>query len=159
MGHARIEERFTTVLKDYAGTDRARYFKEIEAYKKLDWATPQLMYHGEFWLEMERLVPILDLTPAQSKKYEKPLRDLLQSVHSAGYWHGDCDLVNVVIHPVRGPLLIDWENLTPSSGEVSYDIFGARAAGIDELWSTESGDGVHWYGSSPTCPGNYWKDA
>lgn len=157
MGHARVDKRVTTVLKDYAHTDRSRYFKEITAYTELEWATPKLMYHGEFWLEMERLTPILELTPEQSKKYMKPLKELLQSVHDAGYWHGDCDLVNVVIHPVRGPLLIDWENLSESHGDVSYDLYGASAAGIHELWRTKHGEGVYWSGISPTCPENYWK--
>lgn len=158
MGHARIEKRVTTVLKDYAGTDRSRYFKEVTAYTDLDWATPELKWHGEFWIEVERLTPILEITPSQSKKYEKPLRDLLQAVHEAGYWHGDCDLVNVVLHPVRGPLLIDWENLSESSGEVSYDLYGASAAGIPELWETKNGEGVYWSGTSPTCPANYWRN-
>lgn len=157
MGYAEIDLRYTTVLKDYKGTDRGRYYKEIEAYTELSWATPKLVVHNEFWLEMERHVPILELTPNLSRKYKEPLRELLQAVHDAGYWHGDCDLVNVVIHPLRGPLLIDWENLTKASGSVSYDLYGASAAGVDELWKTPHGNGVWWNGPSPTSPGRYWK--
>lgn len=157
MGTARIEKRHTTVLKDYKDTHRDRYAKELTAYTELDWATPALQCHGEFWIEMERLTPILDLAHDQSRRYEKPLRDLLQAVHDAGYWHGDCALVNVVIHPVRGPLLIDWENLMESSGPVSYDLYGARAAGVAPPWPVRGADGVWWGGPWEMCPGRYWS--
>lgn len=156
MGTASVELRFTTVLKDYKDTDHDRHRKEIEAYTLLPWATPTLMWHGEHWLEMERLTPILDLAPEQSVKYLRPLRDLIQRVHDAGYWHGDVSLVNIVIHPKRGPLLIDWENMVPATGSVSYDLYGARAAGIDPLWPVEGDDGVWWGGPWRTCPGQYW---
>lgn len=157
MGTARVEKRYLTVLKDYKDTHRDRYAKELTAYTELDWATPDLKWHGEFWIEMERLTPILDLAYDQSRRYEKPLRDLLQAVHDAGYWHGDCALVNVVIHPVRGPLLIDWENLMESAGPVSYDLYGARAAGVESPWPVRGGDGVWWGGPWDMCPGRYWS--
>lgn len=157
MGTARVEKRYITVLKDYKDTDRDRYAKELTAYTELDWATPDLKWHGEFWIEMERLTPILDLAYDQSRRYEKPLRDLLQAVHDAGYWHGDCALVNVVIHPVRGPLLIDWENLMRAEGPVSYDLYGARAAGVASPWPVRGGDGVWWGGPWEMCPGRYWS--
>lgn len=157
MGTARVEKRFTTVLKDFKDTHRDRYYREVEAYEKIPWATPKMEVHGEFWIEMERLTPILDLDYEQTLKYEKPLRDLLQRVHDAGYWHGDCALVNVVIHPVRGPLLIDWENLRPASGDVSYDLYGATLAGTEPFWDVPGGEGVWWGGPWDMSPGRYWK--
>lgn len=156
MGLARTELRYTTVLKDFKDTDRSRYFRELQAYTELEWATPKLMYHGEFWLEMERLTPILEMTPDQSVKYRQPLRELLQAVHDAGWWHSDCALVNVVVHPYRGPLLIDWENLAPASGAVSYDLYGARAAGVVSPWPVKGGEGVWWGGPWEMCAGRYW---
>lgn len=156
MGTARVELRDNTVLKDYKDTDHDRYWKEITAYTEIPWATPTLLYHGEHWIETERLTPVLDLPPATSLKYRAPLRDLLQRVHDAGWWHGDCSLVNVVIHPTRGPLLIDWENLMPADGPISLDLYGARAAGRKAPWPVAGGDGVWWGGPWDNCPGRYW---
>lgn len=156
MGTARVELRDNTVLKDYKDADHERYNKEIAAYTALSWATPKLLWHGEHWLEMERLTPILELPAATALKYRAPLRDLLQRVHQAGWWHGDCDLVNVVIHPTRGVLLVDWENACPSTGGISYDLYGARAAGIEPIWAGKGLDGVYWGSGSLTSPKNYW---
>ena len=157
MGTARVEVRYETVLKDYKDTDRERYHKEIWAYESMPWATPALRWHGEFWIEMERLTPILELGQERSRKYREPLRELLQRVHDAGFWHGDVSLVNVVVHPVRGPLLIDWENLMDASGDVSIDLYGAAAAGRPAPWPVPGGDGVWWGGPWGECPGRYWS--
>lgn len=157
MGDATIDIRFTSVLKDFKDAERVRYHREVEAYTAMPWATPRLIVHNEFWIEMERLTPILDVSYEQSAKYREPLRKLLQRVHDAGYWHGDVALCNVVIHPVRGPLLIDWENLMPASGAVSYDLYGARAAGTESPWPVKGGDGVWWGGPWEMCPGRYWQ--
>ena len=83
MGTARVEVRYETVLKDYKDTDRERYYKEIRAYESMPWATPALRWHGEFWIEIERLTPILELGRERSSKYREPLRDLLKRVHLA----------------------------------------------------------------------------
>lgn len=170
MGLARVEMRYTTVLKDYKDhpDGPARWRNEITAYTTLDWATPKLHCHGEYWLEMERLTPILELAYDQTRRYRDPLRELVQAVHDAGYWHCDIALVNVVIHPVRGPLLIDWENLRPATGPVSYDLYGARAAGTEVPWPVkdgrgrplpddEAGNGIYWRGPWDICPGRYWN--
>src|SRR5699024_6865443 len=100
------------------GCGPERYNFELYAYQFLSWATPELFCHGEFWIEMERLSPILDLGPDRSRKYRDPLRRLLSRLHESGWWHCDVDLVNVVVHPVRGPLLIDWENLREAEGSI-----------------------------------------
>ena len=105
---------------------------------------------------MERLTPILDLAYDRFRGC-RSLCAILAAVHDAGYWHGDCALVNVVIHPARGPLLIDWENLMESAGPVSYDLYGARAAGVKSPWPVRGGDGVWWGGPWEMCPSRYWS--
>ena len=157
MSGATLDMRFTSVLKDYPAHQHERWEREVFAYQNLAFATPGLLCHNERWLEMERLTPILDLGPGKSRKYAEPLRALLQRVHDAGWWHGDAALVNVVIHPVRGPLLIDWENMRPAQGSISYDLYGARSAGVTPFWEVPGGDGVFWGGPWSTCPGRYWK--
>lgn len=159
MGLATVDKRFTTVLKDYKDhpDGQVRWEREVFAYTELSWATPTLIVSNPRWLEMERLTPILALGRDQSRRYEKPLRDLLQALHDAGWWHTDCALVNVVIHPVRGPLLIDWEGMSPAVGSVSYDLYGASAAGVAPGWEVRGGDGVSWKGPWDECPGRYWS--
>src|SRR5699024_11759627 len=121
-------------------------------------ATPELFCHGEFWIEMERLTPILDLGSDRSRKYRDPLRRLLSRLHESGWWHCDVDLVNVVVHPARGPLLIDWENLREAEGSISYDLYGADTAGVEPAWGGHGGSGGWWDSLSPTSPGNYWGE-
>ena len=158
MGLAVVDIRPFTVLKDFKDhpAGRERWSNEIRAYTEIPWATPELKWSNEYWLEVERLTPITDLGPERSVKYREPLKTLLQGVHDAGYWHRDIDLINVVIHPVRGPLLIDWEGICPATGEVSYDLYGARAAGVASGHERKGPDGVWWGGGSATAPKNYW---
>lgn len=158
MSHAQINLRYDTVEKIYPRDEALKWGREIEVYTQIPWATPQLMWWGDCWLEMERCLPILELGPEASVKYRQPLRDLLQKVHEAGYWHRDIDLVNVVVHPTRGVLIIDWENMCRSSGDVSYDLYGARTAGVKPAWFGKKGpDGQFWHGWSKTSPDNYWR--
>lgn len=155
MGVAAVDVRYTSVLKDFLldEPDHEGYFRELKAYTELEWATPKLLVHNEYWLEVERLTPILDLGPDRSRKYAQPLRELLQAVHEAGWWHRDTALTNVVVHPARGPLLIDWEWLTEASGSVSYDLYSHAAAGVDPAWSDWS---ASWWTGGKYAPGKYW---
>jgi hypothetical protein len=158
VGLADLDDRYLTIHKAYPQRHRDRAIREIAAYQALPWATPKLDCSGENWLEMERCTPLLELLPGQTVKYRDPLRELVKAVHDAGWWHCDLQLGNVVVHPVRGVLLIDWENARPASSEVSYDLYGARAAGvIDEVQHRP--DGVWWGGPLDTCPGRYWSDS
>lgn len=160
MGLATVEQRYLTVHKVYPRKMRARAAREVEAYQAMPWATPRLDCYGEGWLETERCTPILELLPEQTLKYREPLRDLVKKVNTAGWWHCDISLENVVIHPVRGVLLIDWEMATRAKSEVSYDLYGARAAGVsDDVWEPHQPDGVWWGGPWPLCPGPYWSDS
>lgn len=157
MGTARVEIRETTVLKDYKDTDHHRWHNEIKAYSELSFATPRLLWSAPHWIEVERHTPILDLPKEESIKYKDQLWELLQKIHDSGYWHCDVDLVNVVVHPIRGVLLIDWENLMPSKGDISYDLYGAQLAGVDPAWEGKGIDGVSWRSASNTSPKNYWN--
>jgi|SRR5690606_26108786 len=159
MGLARVDIRQETVLKDFLKhpDGPARYKREVDAYTEIPWACPKLLWHSERWLEVERLQPLIDLGPDLSRKYCEPLRELLQAIHDAGWWHMDVDLINAVIHPTRGVLLIDWENFSQARTNVSYDLYGARAAGVPSPWKAKGPDGVWWGSSSPTSPKNYWQ--
>lgn len=159
MGVASLEHRYLTVHKVYPAKEQARADREIQAYHALPWATPQLECFGAGWLDIERCTPILDLAYDQTRKYRDPLRTLVQDIHEAGWWHCDLSLTNVVIHPVRGPLLIDWEGASPASSPVSNDLYGARAAGMEKyVWKEHRPDGVWWGGPWPECPGRFWGD-
>ena len=156
MGEAQVDLRPTTVHKVYPEHLRFKAQHETFFYTELDWATPKLLYSGEGWLETERLTPILELPKDLSRKYEKPLRDLVSAVNDAGFWHCDVCLVNVVIHPMRGPLLVDWENARASESEISYDLYGAELAGAEVTYEPHRPNGVWWDGPWRTCPGVYW---
>jgi len=145
-----------TVKKVYPNEERVGWEREMLAYHRIAWACPQLIGHGRFWLEIERLTPILDLGPEESRLYAKPLWNLLQKLHDCGYWHRDVSLVNVVICPKRGPLLIDWENLCERQSDVSYDLYGPRVAQVQEAWKT-NGNGVWWNSGWSVCPGRWWE--
>src|SRR5690606_36591807 len=106
---AQVDRRPTTVHKVYPEHLRFKAQHEIFFYTELDWAAHKLLYSRDGWQETERLTPILQLHKDLSREYEAPLRDLVSGVNDAGFWHCDVWLVNVVIHPMRGPLLIDWE--------------------------------------------------
>ena len=165
---ATIDTRYLTVLKDYSpesggGTPYERivqrYENEVFAYTELSWATPKLDGHNPLWLEAERLTPLTDIPPQYSVKYRQPLRALLQRLHDSGWWHRDVSVDNVVIHPVRGPLLIDWEWLTPATSNVSYDLYGAKIAQSDNPFPIEGDDteeGAHWWSGS-RAPGHWWR--
>jgi|GEM_PF-5730497 len=157
MGYAEVEIRKDTVLKVYPESYRDKWEKEVLAYQTLSFAAPKLVGYGEGWLGTEKLTPILDLPKNQSIKYRDDLRKLIIAIHNKGYWHGDIALCNVVIHPTRGVLLIDWENLMERNGCVSYDLYGSGAAGVDQAWEVEGNDGVSWNRPWDICPGKFWK--
>src|SRR5690606_12526462 len=80
MGLAAVDIRESTVLKDYKDTDRDRYRKEVHAYTELEFATPRLICHNEYWIEMERCLPILNIDKEKSREYIEPLRNLLHRI-------------------------------------------------------------------------------
>ena len=158
MGLATVERRGDAYYKSYPEGQDNLWIREMAAYNLLPWACPELLNWGERWLETERCVPILDLEWEASRAYIEPLRELIGKINAAGWWHCDVSLVNVVIHYYRGVLLIDWENLRPASSTISYDLFGARAAGVSQsVWKPHQPDGVWWGGGWKYHPATYWK--
>lgn len=159
MGLAAIDFRYETVHKVYP-PGHPGWACEIAAYEAVPWAAPRLMWYGEGWLETERCVPLLSLEYDQTLKYRDPLRELLVNLHEAGWWHCDAALVNVVIHPSRGVLLVDWENAQRATSDLSYDLYGARLAGeVDkEMPASHRPDGVWWSGPWKESPAIYWGE-
>jgi len=145
------------VIKQYKNhTQGAELFRrEYTAHKRLWWATPKVIaaYGMEFMTE--RLPSILSIPVEESRQYKEHLYWLVDHIHREGYWHGNIDLQNVVIHPTRGPLLINWEGLTVASGAESYDLFGPKV--ITDSFDKDSNYGF-WFAEGPTYPHTYWKD-
>jgi len=146
-----------TVIKTYQPKHRNLWAREVLAYKELPWACPKLINYNDCQLEIERCVPILELSPVESLKYRDDLWLLLENIHKAGWWHCDANLVNVVIHYTRGVLLIDWENLRKRTSDVSYDLYGAVAANAEVEYKPHRPDGVFWSSGTKTSAANYWK--
>lgn len=160
MGVATLDHRHLVVHKAFPKNERARCDREIRAYQDIPWAAPRMTASGPGWLDVERCTPVLDLSYDQTMKYRKPLRELLQSIHDAGWWHCDVSLTNVVIHPTRGPLLVDWECASAASSSISADLYGARTAGVQgSMWRDHRPEGAWWGGPWPECPGRFWEDA
>jgi len=156
MGVAKVEIK-ETVVKTYKKSERCHWFREVLAYKELSWACPKLLSYEDRVLEIERCVPITDLSPAESLKYRDDLWYLLEGIHKAGWWHCDANLINVVVHYTRGVLLIDWENLRRRTSDVSYDLYGAVKANAQVEYEPHRPDGVHWNSGTDTSPANFWK--
>lgn len=144
-------------LKKYPTEPHEPMAREIFVYTELKEFVPRLIDHGEDWLLVEGCTPILALHPRDSFQYAQGFRELLQELHNRGYWHRDAAVVNMVIHPERGPLLIDFENLTEAVGDISYDLYGAKAAGVFPAWGDDE-NGVYWDSeSTPWAPGFWWE--
>ena len=152
--HCRVEFTDTTVVKTYQDPDR--YHTELAAYTQLSDFTPRLLDHDDtsHTLVAERCIPILEIPRWESVVYRKPLWELLQGLHEAGWWHRDACLVNVVVHYGR-PLLIDWENACPATAPDSYDLWGATTIGVESAWGHPYS--VHWHNLCRCCPAQYWR--
>lgn len=159
MSNAQIKFTPTTVIKTYPPEELDRWGRELFAYTNLAHSTPQLINAGHGWIEMERCTPVTALHPSETIKHRELLWGRLSHIHDVGYWHCDIDLVNVVIHPERGPLILDFENLTPASTTRSYDQWGAEAVGVQPAWRGKGPSGVWWGSPSPTSPMNWWRQA
>ena len=144
-----------TVVKYYRPGTGILGVHETWYYHVLPWATPALLNYGPGWIEIERCTPILDLDRDTARSYRDSLRNLLNSIHEVGFWHRDTILRNVVVHPQRGVLLIDWENATPATSNVSYDLYGARAAGVESAHPDRGPDGIWWGAPEDLSPGVY----
>ena len=108
-----------TVVKKHA--DPVRFAEELRFYLLVPWAAPELHDFGPDWLEIEHV------RGRRPEAADKPaLRALLDALHTEGVNHRDAHTKNVVMHPSRGPLLIDWEFATDKPGVLSYDLHGPQ---------------------------------
>ena len=142
--------------KKYPSSARSGFECELFAYTELSEFTPRLIDHGDLWILVEGCTPLVYYRPEDSFWLVDRLKNLYQRLHDAGYWHRDCAVVNVVVHPERGPLLIDFEHLTSAVSDVSYDLQGPAAAGVLPAWGGDWGD--MWWGSEEShwSPRMWW---
>ena len=128
-----------TVVKRH--TDPDLYANELRYYQTVPWAAPVLHEAGDDWLEIERVYG------RRLNAADKPaLRALLEALHLEGVNHRDAHIKNIVCHPERGPLLIDFEHATDRIGRLSYDLHGpqpecgqpADQAGRPMWWGAQS---------------------
>lgn len=146
-----------TVVKWYPEPIRHRLATEVAAYRACGWAAPRMLWATGEAICVERCTP---LTKApRDPLHAAELRQLLRCLHATGWNHRDVNVSNLVLHPVRGVLLIDWETAGPA-GPSSYDLHGASAAGFPavELPPHQRPDGVWWGGPGPLAPSIYWGD-
>lgn len=148
------------ILKTFLPDLRRWYENEVYFYTKYTEFAPCLIGRNDetLTLVIEKCAPLREL--ARNIQYREPLRELLQKFHEAGANHRDAAIINVVVHPVRGVLLIDFEHATENIGPVSMDLYGCTAAGkVNDCQPNQGEDGVHWNGPHTLCPGLYrWKE-
>lgn len=153
------EFRATTVVKRYPREIRHRLRNEIAAYRAVPWAAPKLLWATHDAICMQRLRPVIGYPPQIA--HARQLRALLLRLHEAGWNHRDVAVSNVVVHPRRGVLLIDWETSGPvDPARPSYDLHGAWAAGVPlgDIPRHQRPDGVWWGYDGPHAPATFWKN-
>jgi hypothetical protein len=146
-----------TIRKTYSESRRHLFEKELMLYNELSFACPKLLDAYGNTLVIERCAPILDVD--YNIRYKDQLWNLLGEIHTAGWWHADIALRNVVVHPERGVLLIDWESAIKATSDVSYDQWGAVAAGYPEHKINRINTrptGIYWFFDWNECPNKYW---
>jgi len=118
-----------TVVKSF--TYRDHYNLEVSAYRDFAWAAPRLLHADDIKMTIvvERLVTAEELKTWHPRE---SLRKLLQRLHDFGVNHRDVHVGNVVRHPTRGPLLIDWEHHTRNVGPFSFDLYGPDKSGVSQ---------------------------
>lgn len=142
----RVSHLLNSYLKQYPPEYEDRFNNEVFAYTNLSEFTPKLLAVGDDHLLIEGLTPLISLHPKDTVQIRDDVRDLLQRLHDSGYWHRDASVI------------IDFEHLIErSNDQVSYDLFGAYAAGAQPTWG-EDPDGV-WWGSesTPWSPHMWWN--
>lgn len=147
-----------TVVKTHH--DRDRFTNELIGYTNNYWAAPRVVDVDleNMVLVTEKCVPLDKIPP--DLEHRNQLRRLLEDLHSSGWNHRDCAILNAVLHPKRGVLLIDWESCwkIPEAGAgLSYDLFGARASGYpgSDIPLDQMPDGV-WWGGKRWCDPLVW---
>lgn len=156
MGVATVNIYKNRVTKTFAPGDREKFEKELTAYKSIPFAAPKLLGYHDTTLIIEKCIPLLELE--KDKRHRQQLWNLLQDIHNAGFWHKAIALRNVVMHPVRGILLIDFEESCKATSDVSYDLYGAVAAKFKGyIKEGAKPNGIWWGFDWDECPEKYWK--
>lgn len=148
------------VIKRYPAMIRHRLDVEVAAYRACAWAAPALLWVTPDAICMERCTPLLDAP--RDPAHAAQLRSLLERLHASGWAHRDVSAPNIVVHPERGVLLIDWETAGRCDPtRPSYDLHGAAAAGFpaELLPLHQRPDGVWWGGPGYDAPAKYWGGA
>jgi hypothetical protein len=128
--------------------------QEAAFYRLVPYACPALMEEGTDYLVLETLEPALSLPDW------KPLDEmlaLLTRLHLEGRVnHRDVHLGNILRHPTRGPVLIDWEHATTLVRSTSYDSHGPVASLTPQPPGQRGGP--MWIGSThPKSVGVAWR--
>lgn len=145
-----------TVVKRYRVDLQHRWIREVSMLSVMGQVglSPALRRVEYLTIELDLCVPILDLPDHESRKQE--LWDTLRELHIRGYWHRDVALRNVVVDPRDDQVkLIDWETAVLRSGDTSYDLYGAEAAGAEPAHDFPP-HGVWWGGPHNDSPGIAW---
>lgn len=148
------------VIKRYPPLIRHRLDVEVAAYRACAWAAPRLLWVTPQAICMERCTPLLDAP--RNPDHAVQLHALLVKLHATGWAHRDVSAPNIVLHPTRGVLLIDWETAGRCDPtRPSYDLHGAAAAGFPDklLPLHQRPDGVWWGGPGYDAPAKYWGGA
>lgn len=137
------------------------FIQELIGYTNCHWAAPKLLGVDVEKLELrvERCTPLIEIPPNPS--HAKDAWDKLQALHDSGWNHRDAAALNMVLHPTRGVLLIDWETVyeVPCvEDSLSFDLYGATNTYVDPEWVAEHlrPDGVWWHSGRPHDPGVWW---
>lgn len=124
------------------------FFREAFFYANYSDFAPQLISAEHLTLSIEKCVPLI----RNSAYCGSPSQDaaelwgLVNRLARRGARHGDINLANVVRHPSRGLLLIDWEKASLHRG-VSQDLFP------DPPLDPVEKNLVCWDGPWACCPG------
>lgn len=140
---------------------RFLFTQELIGYANCYWVAPRLLGMDPERLELyvERCVPLVEVDPDPT--HARDAWDKLLRLHETGWNHRDASVWNMVLHPSRGVLLIDWETVYEVPcirNSKSYDLYGAASTCVDPEWVTPSmrPEGVWWGSGRPRDPGVWW---
>lgn len=141
---------------------RNRFTDELIGYANCYWAAPKLFHVDveNMVLCIERCVPLYEVP--KDPRHAEQARELLAKLHYSGWNHCDCSLLNMVLHPERGILLIDWETVWKVPGDprdsLSYDLFGAHKSKYppQNVPKLQQPEGVWWGSKRLFDPVVYW---
>lgn len=140
---------------------RYLFTQELIGYANCHWISPKILGvdMASKTIVIERCVPLTQLPP--NLDHARQAWDRLQQLHESGWNHRDCSVLNMVLHPTRGVLLIDWETVwqVPDvTNSLSYDLHGASYTDVPADWVPiwVQPEGIWWGAGRPHDPGRWW---